>query len=206
MTQDRQRPPKVRKELLERFKQDVEERYGTLRGNYSTELERALESYLEASKGGDVTHRLKEIESDLEEIKGALSESDDKKKKETSRDSTTEKRLRKIRSTISNEVGEADTVHANVVEMAIREVAGSSAPTIRRYKELLNQDRTLFQHPAKESVYFRDPGAYAGLVNQMAERGGLTNDEYWGIVDGYGEDWWRKQLDDTKEHNERGIQ
>lgn len=205
---DTQRPPPIDKGLLERFKEDVRERRGKLRGNYGTELERAIEAYLDRSNGGDTDYRLECIEGELEDIKGMLSENDGKRKKEsgvTNGGSTTDKRIRQINTTITEENGNQPKVHEQVVEMAIREHAGSSDPTIRRYKELLKQDQELFDHPVKDSLYFRSSEDYTKAVNALAKGGQLTGNEYESIVSEFGEDWWSEQLADES-HDERGIQ
>ena len=192
-----QRPPPVDKALLERFKADVKQRHGRLRGNYSSELENAIEAYLDASNGGDTNDRLARIESELETIRGAVVESDDKKKKD-SRGSVTNRRLNKIRETINEETAGSPKAHEEVVEMAIREHAGSSAPTLRQYKRMLQQENALFPHPTKDSLYFRDPTDYVKAVNAMAKGGKVSQDTYDEILERYGEEWWLKQQEDEQ--------
>lgn len=192
-----QRPPPVDEALLERFKADVKRRHGRLRGNYSSELENALEAYLDASDGGDVNDRLARLESDVETIRDALVDDSGGKKKKDSAGSVTKRRLRKIRATIAEETGESPKVHEKVVEMAIREHAGSSDPTLRQYKRMLTDNRDLFPHPMKESLYFSDSTEYVLAINAMAKGSKLPADEYDEILDEYGEDWWIEQQEDN---------
>ena len=194
-----QRPPPVDRALLERFKADVKQRHGRLRGNYSSELENALEAYLDASEGGDTNDRLARIEGELETIRGAVVDETEKKKKD-SRGSVTDRRLNKIRETINDETAGSPKAHEKVVEMAIREHAGSSAPTLRQYKRMLQQENALFPHPTKDSLYFRDSSDYVKAVNAMTKGGKISQDSYDEILERYGEDWW---LDQQQDDNER---
>lgn len=193
-----QRPPPVDKALLDRFKADVKDRHGRLRGNYASELENALEAYLDASDGGSTNDRLARLEQQIGDIHGEVCSSGEKKKKESSDTtaSVTEKRLRQIKATIADETAESPKAHAKVVEKAIRQHAGSSDPTIRRYKRLLKQDNVLFEHPIKENLYFRDSEDYVLAVNAMAKAGKIRADEYDELVEQYGEEWWLEQQED----------
>lgn len=191
-----QRPPPIDKALLERFKADVKQRHGRVRGNYSSELENAIEAYLDASQGGDTNDRLTRMESQLETIREAVVESDAKKKKD-SRGSVTKRRLNKIRETIAEQSPNSAKAHKEVVEMAIREHAGSSAPTLRQYKRMLQQENALFPHPIKDNTYFQDPGDYVKAINAMTKGGRLAQETYDDIVERYGEDWWLEQQQDN---------
>ena len=207
MERETQRPPEIDRALLERFKEDVRERKGRLRGHYSSELENALEAYLDASDGGDTNDRLARLESQVEDIHTAVT-SDGRKKKTESSDTTgtTEKRLRKIRATVRDETAGGPKAHAEVVEKAIRQHAGSSAPTIRRYKRLLTQDNVLFEHPVKDNLYFRDAEDYVLAVNAMTKAGKVTQEEYDDLVESYGTDWWLKQQEDSTDESGKAFQ
>lgn len=191
-----QRPPPVDAALLDRFKADVVNRHGRLRGNYSSELENALEAYLDASDGGDTNDRLARMEGELETIREAVIENEPKKKKD-SHGSVTNRRLNKIRETIASETDGSPKAHAEVVEMAIRKHAGSSAPTLRQYKRLLKQNNALFPHPTKDSLYFRDSSDYVKAVNAMTKGGKIAQNTYDEIIEQYGEEWWLEQQDDS---------
>lgn len=198
-----QRPPPVDAELLERLKESVEERHGRLYGHYRSELESAIEEWLNASEGGDTHDRLTRIENDLSEIKDAVMDREPKKKKEIPSGSVTEKRLNKITTAIASETANAAKVPATIVEQAIREHAGGSGPTVRRYKRLLKQDQELFDHPTKDTVYFRDATDFVLAVNAARKGGKIRQEQYDAFVDPYGEEWWIEQQPGT---DERGFE
>lgn len=81
----------ISKALWERFRADVKERKGRVRGLLASELENAIENYLDASRGHDVEYRLDGIEEELERIANAVDENpeavssaDEKNKKNSS--------------------------------------------------------------------------------------------------------------------------
>lgn len=211
-TQETQRPPPVSKSVLEAFKQDVRERRGRIRGVYSSELEKALEAWIDASEGGDTNDRLARIEQDLAEVKAAVEQESAKNKKQTSARGTTETRLKKIQAAIDEQASGAPKAHEKMVEAAIREHAGGSDPTIRRYKRLLVDDRELFEDPrATEPYFFRDAPTFATAVNDAVQDGRLEKDAYVSLVeDTYDREWWGEQVqqygDETDGSPERGIQ
>jgi len=199
-----QRPPRVDKALLDRFKADVKDRHGRLRGNYSSELENAIEAYLDASDGGDTNDRLARLEQQVGEIHGEVCGSGQKNKNGVSdTSSTTEKRLANIKASLRTELDGSVKAHNEVVEKTIRDHAGSSKPTLRRYKKLLKQDRELFQHPNKEHLYFRDAEDYVLAVNAMAKAGKVEQQQYDELVEEFGEDWWLEQQEDG---SDKGFQ
>lgn len=193
--QETQPGVRVNQHLWEQFRQDVRERKGTVRGHLKSELETALREYLDASDGGDTNDRLRRIENKLELIQTVIDEQD-KNKKDTNVSRETEKKLRKIREQIERETDGSPKVHDEVVELAIRDNAGGSDPTLRRYKKLLQQDRELFDHPANDSVWFTSPEDYVLAVNGMRKGGKIQQDTYDEILQRYGEEWWLAQQKD----------
>ena len=189
---------RVDKKLWEAFRNDVQERKGTVRGHLKNEHERALQAYLRGSHGGDTHDRLTNIESELEAIRTTLS-NPDKEKKNSSLSSRTEKRLREIHTTIAEETDDDVKVHEEVVELAIRKHAGSSEPTIRRYKQLLKQDEHVFQHPTNESMYFRDAKEFVLATNALRKGGKVTQEHYSEIVNSFGEEWWLTQQPESQD-------
>lgn len=197
---------RIDKSLWEQFRQDVQERHGRVRGHLSAELETALREYLNASEGGDTHDRLTDIEAELREVRTLLEQSDEKKK-DSGLTTTTENRLQDIRDTIAEEAGDSPKVHEKVVEMAIREHAGGSSPTIRRYKELLREDKVLFPDPSHGSKYFQDATRFAQAVNVMCKDNDISQSVYDDLVDDYGRDWWLAHLpDDDTDDGRRGFQ
>lgn len=194
MSDSVKRPPPIDEALLDRFKQSVKERYGRVRGHYSSELETALEEYLNAAEGGDTHDRLTEIERNTEAILAELRENEDKKKKQTS--STVQERAKKIAATIHDESDGAPKVHEAVVEAAIREHGGGSDPTIRQYKRLLKEERELFPDlRPTESYWFRDPPTFCTAMNQAVKHREIDEDTYTQALEqDYNRDWWGEQV------------
>lgn len=64
----------ISKRLWSRFRDDVRDRRGRVNGVLADELERAIENYLDASKGRETSYKLEEIEERLESIEDAVSE------------------------------------------------------------------------------------------------------------------------------------
>lgn len=62
---------KIDKEVWRRFRQDVQDRHGTIRGALGIEVENALIDYIEADRDND---QLTRIEDDLAKVVGILSE------------------------------------------------------------------------------------------------------------------------------------
>jgi len=196
---------RINETVWKQFRQDVRERKGAINGYLGQELERALKEYMNASEGGDTHDRLTEIEQLVRE-NNALLEQETQTKKDSGVSSTTENRLRQIRERIDDETNGSPKVHNEVIELAIREVAGGSKPTIKRYKELLQEDRELFPHPANNSMYFRDATNFTQAVNALTKGGKIKQSEYNELVADYGEEWWLDQLPEEDDTSERGIQ
>lgn len=193
------------KQLWQEFRQDVKARKGGVDGHLRNELETALREYMHATKGGDTHDRLRRMENQLDEVATAVLE-DGEKKKESHVSTETENKLRDIRKQIEDETDGSPKVHTEVVELAIREHAGSSAPTIRRYKDLLKQDKELFEHPENKRLFFRDSKDYVLAVNALRKGGKISAEEYSGIVNNHGEDWWLDQQEQEKQDQPKGFQ
>jgi len=196
---------RVSEELWNRFRQDVQDRHGAIRGHLKHEVESALREYMDASHGGDVNDRLTRIESELETIRGSVVENDETKK-DSGLSSTVENRMAKIRETIEKEADGQPKVHEKVVELAIKEHAGKSAPTLRQYKQLLQEERDLYAHPMKDSLYFRDPTEYVLAVNAMAKGGKIRGKRYDEILAEYGKEWWLAQQPNDNTDEPTGFQ
>jgi len=149
------------------------------------------------------------MERDLEEIKTHLRENGTKKQKQKSGGGRIEKRLREIIETVRNESDGAPKVHESVVEMAIREHAGGSTPTLKQYKELLQDDKEMFLDLREnKSHWFLDAPTFCTAMNDAVQSRELKADVYENAVDGqFGREWWGEQVEAfEQEHNERGIQ
>ena len=194
----------VKTSLLEEFRQDVENRYGSTYGHMRTELQRAMRAYLEGSHGGDTVDRLRRIEEKIDRLDHASAENK-QKKKDSGVSNVTEKRLSEITEQIEEETGGSNKVHEEVVELAIRENAGGSDPTIRRYKELLEQDEVIFKHPTKRR-FFTEAEDYVMAVNAMRKGGKIDKDVYSEILNDYGEEWWLAQQEQEQQDQPKGFQ
>jgi len=194
---------KVDESLWQEFREDVQQRRGSVKGHLKTELHNALREYINAAQGGDTHDRLMQIEHRLEDIEGAVAEiGETKKHSEVSK--TVENRLEKIRETIQQEAGEAPRVHEQVVEMAIKRHAGQSKPTLRQYKELLKDNRELHQDPRPDqSYYYREAPFYCFAVNQMYQDQEISKSDYLHYVENvYDREWWGAQVDKYKNEND----
>lgn len=196
---------RIDKSVWEEFRQDVIERRGSVRGHLASEVENALQEYINASEGGDTHDRLTTIEQELRDVRTLLEEQDENKKR-SSLSQTTESRLASIRDTIHDETDGSPKVHEKVVEFAIREHAGGSEPTIRRYKELLQNDNELFPHPSEDRRFFLDATDFVKATNALAKGSKISQQQYDEILADYGEDWWRSQLEAKDEQTEPGFE
>jgi ElaB/YqjD/DUF883 family membrane-anchored ribosome-binding protein len=185
-------------QLWKEFRTDVKARKGGVDGHLRTELEAALRQYLDGSDGGDLHDKVDRLDEKVETIAQAIAD-EEKKKKDDSLSSRTENRLREIRNQISDETDGSPKVHKEVVELAIRDNAGGSEPTIRRYKKLLQQDRELFPHPDNDRMYFTEGEDFVKATNAMRKGNRIKPDRYDELLETYGEEWWRSQLDEDED-------
>ena len=185
-------------QLWKEFRTDVKARKGGVDGHLRTELEAALRQYLDGSDGGDLHDKVDRLDEKVETIAQAITD-EEKKKKDDSLSSRTENRLREIRNQITDETDGSPKVHKEVVELAIRDNAGGSEPTIRRYKKLLQQDRELFPHPDNDRMYFTEGEDFVKATNAMRKGNRIKPDRYDELLETYGEEWWRSQLDEDED-------
>jgi len=185
-------------QLWKEFRSDVKARKGGVDGHLRTELEAALRQYLDGSDGGDLHDKVDRLDEKVETIAQAIAD-EEKKKKDESLSSRTENRLREIRNQIIDETDGSPKVHKEVVELAIRDNAGGSEPTIRRYKKLLQQDRELFPHPDNDRMYFTEGEDFVKATNAMRKGNRIKPDRYDELLETYGEEWWRSQLDEDED-------
>jgi len=173
--------------LWQEFREDVKRRKGAVRGHLKHELENALRAYLDGSAGGDTNDRLQRIETSLQDIQATLDEMD-RKNKHSDVGKTVEKRADKIEQMIEEQTGGGEFVGNKLVEMAIKEVAGGSPPTIKQYKQILQERRALFPHPTKDGKYVRDRQTWVQMTQQFRENGAISQDRYVELVDTIGRD------------------
>jgi hypothetical protein len=183
------RLPRISESLRDEFRDDVEDRFGTVRGHYRSEVEKALREYLNGSHGGDTDDRLRRLENAVERIdeRTAALHADEsgKNKKDSDVSPTTQNRIESIRDRVERESG-TGPVHEAVVRQAIEDVAGHSDPTIRRYMQMLTDREILYPHPNRDTKFVYGEEEYACMIQSMAESGAITESEYWDVVTGMG--------------------
>lgn len=186
------RLPPVNEKLRDDFRQFVMDTQGTVRGHYKKQVENALHEYINAYQGGDTHDRLTRIENEVNDIKTMLSE----RELEGGNDSisnTTEQRISEIMTDIQDHAEDIGSkrVTEDVVKSAIEKNAGHSFKTIQRYKELLQNQKALFQHPENESVFFVNPEAFIVFCEQNLSEGEITR-----LYDVFGDSWWSDNAPD----------
>jgi len=179
----------IDKALWEQFRKDVKDRHGVVRGHLKHELENAIKEYINASEGGDTHDRLRRLENQIEDIHQFV-ESDRKKNKDSGVSETVKNRLQSIESQIQREIGDADKAHVSVVNKAIEDNAGSSRPTLERYKEMLEQRHIGHEWPSEDSDtwWFNNEKFVKVVDNQF---------DYHTLSERYGQEWYDEMLDDV---------
>jgi len=176
----------ISKALWEQFRKDVEDRHGVVRGHLKHELENAIKEYINASEGGDTHDRLRRIENRLDDVADVV-ESERKKKKDSDVSETVKNRLGQIETQIQREIGDADKAHVSVVNKAIEDNAGSSRPTLDRYKEMLEQRHIGHEWPSEDSdTWWFDNEQFVEVVNSKFD--------YHTLSARYGEEWYDQML------------
>lgn len=201
------RLPRIDESLRDEFKQDVKERRGGIKGHFRHEVENALRAYLEGAKGGDIEDRLRRLENTVEDIHENTAPASDGDGAKTKKDGNVSevgprrrKKLDAIESQIEREAGDATKVHESVVNKAIEDNAGSSGPTLRRYKQMLKQRRIAFANPAESaSTWFVDEEVFVKVVESNFPH---RNDD---IAKEYGEGWYADAVDRHIERDDDGT-
>jgi len=205
MTEDNRTQPGVRvnSALWEEFRQDVAERRGGTRGHMKTELENAIRNYIEASKGGDLEDRIRRIENTLESLDEGVGTLVDDKTRKKNKDSgvsdTVKQRVEKIGDRLEREANGTKKVHESIVNNAIEDIAGSSRPTLNRYKEMLEQRHIAHEWPEGDANHWWvDTEKFVEVLSSNFPNKGY---EY---AEAYGREWWEAQTAD--ESIERGVE
>lgn len=203
---------RIPKSLRDQFREDVKQRKGGVHNHLRQEVINALREYLHAAEGGDTHDRLRRLENRqmkmmdvLESLEGADTSSQDGKKKKISDLSTeVENKLSSVVDELeAKKNGSAPKIDEQLVERAIRDGAGvHSDPSIRQYKNLLIEDETIFPHPTKDDLVFTNSEDFVRASNALAKGAKLSQDDYDDLVDRYGEDWWRSQLNGDSDDRE----
>lgn len=207
---DTARLPPVDESIRDRFRQEVIERHGGIRGHYRSELENAMKAYIEAGDGGDVHDKLDRL---IDLVEGVV-EGDSSAGLERERDSISKRRRKKINKIMDDiaaqgEVYGSSRVQESDIEAAIEEHAGHAYKTKRTYKRLLVNQHHLFKIPeavatsSDEDMYYVEPGAFIAYVEQNFNE---RDRDY--VADYYGYDWWQENAPDgllDEETLDRGM-
>jgi len=194
----------LNRSLWEEFRQDVKERHGIVRGHLRHELENAIREYINASEGGDTHDRLRRLENNMEhvtrQVDTLVDDSKQKKNKDSGVSQTVKNRLADIESQIQREIGDADKAHVSVVNKAIEDNAGSSRPTLERYKEMLEQRHIAHEWPSDDSdTWWFDSEKFVRVVDQQFG--------YHEMTERYGSEWYDSMLDEIEgDSNTPGFQ
>jgi len=194
----------LNRSLWEEFRQDVKERHGIVRGHLRHELENAIREYINASEGGDTHDRLRRLENNMEhvtrQVDTLVDDSKQKKNKDSGVSQTVKNRLADIESQIQREIGDADKAHVSVVNKAIEDNAGSSRPTLERYKEMLEQRHIAHEWPSDDSdTWWFDSEKFVTVVDQQFG--------YHEMTERYGSEWYDSMLDEIEgDSNTPGFQ
>lgn len=193
---------KINEKTWQDFRQYVLTRHDGIRGHLRSEVEKALTEWIRAYEGGDTYDRLNRIESDVADIKAALSEGDSGGGND-SISKTTENRIDDIMADIQDRADQLDTkrVHEDDIEAAIERNAGASWKTVQRYKKLLQNQRQIFPKPDDEDLYFVNAEAFVAYVE-----GAVPTDDADEIADTYGFEWWQEQLPEAMRDGGKGFE
>lgn len=194
MGDDTARLPPIEKALRDRFREHVKEKYGGIRGHYRRDVERMVRDWIAQHDSSNVPPEMQQIQEELDELRNqvdTISEEDSGKKKKDSLSKTTKNRLRSVNEQIHRESGETNLVHESIINRAIEDHAGSSEPTLRRYKEMLQSRKLAFKNPLPGTkTWFLDAEIFVNHVENH-----IHQLEY-GLYDferEYGEDWWAEK-------------
>jgi len=190
--------PAIDAELWERFRQNVEARKGTVRGNLGTELENAIRQYigdLEADVSPGDIQRIDNRLSRIEQSLGAadtdggctLSTATDTHtppskppSKPSAKASTEEKVAYLAACVLDREVPNSRTLES-VSDTVLREVVGEEYSfrddTVERYVERLIDHFGLVEHPDTTTVYMTPAKREALLADRRSTAANEADDE-----------------------------
>jgi hypothetical protein len=195
--------PKVSESVRDEFKEFVKENEGKLRNEFGKSVEAAMIQYME-------NDRLARVERKLD----ALLQEDDEERETPKLDSSTsantpagrvQNRVEKIKSDLSKEGG---ATSRETVERCIREHAGHSDTTIKKYVQRLQDEKALFPNPTNADRYFLDAHDFVLFVEKHTYGDGeanVTEDEYKRLKNQFGKDWWDARVEKLPDKVKREI-
>lgn len=196
MSDDTARLPPFDKKLRDEFREHVKEKYGGIRGHYRREVERMVRDWLAQSDSTDLPPEMQQIQQELDDLRDQVETVSEGKTKKDSISETTKNRMRSINEQISRESGESNLVHESVINRAIEDHAGSSEPTLRRYKEMLQSRKLAFKNPLPDTdTWFLDAEVF---VNHVEGHIHQLEDSLYEFEREYGEEWWAEMSGDDE--------
>jgi len=197
----------IDRDLWETFREDVRERRGTVHGTLSDELENAIRQYLGKDELSRLEGRMASLEETVqEEVVPALHEENQKKKRaDASPSRNVLSKLDRIKDRIRAEYPDLKTVTEREVEEIVEEIAGASEPTLRKYKQLLQEMRILFPHPTSEDrlLNLEEACDFVATMKRARKEKRLSPERYNELVEGYGRDWWAEQWEEVSDEWKR---
>lgn len=193
-------PAPIAESLRDEFREAVKEYHGGIRNYYRTEMENALEERIKVLRGeesstSDVSN--KELLTRLDEMGGTLSQIAAERAQPNSK-SDVQRKVEAVSTATRAEARQRGNpfVDVEVVNREIRDIAGTSPKTIKKYRTLLREQRELYPHPAKQrSAWYVEPEALIVSVERELSAGRVYQ-----ILDGsyypYDEDWWETHAPD----------
>jgi len=198
------RPAPVAESLRDEFKQAVKNYHGGTRNYYRSEVENALRDRIKvlrdegASESNvsneDLLKRLNEIGASPP---GGVSQTQ-ADREEPKRSSEVFRKVAAIAAEVRADARERDRPHVDVVVVnrIIREIAGTTDKTVKKYRTLLRERRELYPHPSEQrSAWYTEPEALIVSVEHE-----LSDERVGQVFAGgyypYDEDWWETHAPD----------
>lgn len=148
-----------------RFLDAIEERFGEIEGRKSEAARMAIREWSDMDRSARNEERLRDIQDEIGELRGLLSDEDNTHTQtqhvtSTTGKSATQKRVDALLNEHLPSEDESAQFRDDEVEDAIRNGLGyTDSRTVRKYKRLLKQRGEVFQHPSGK-IWFHDKEAW----------------------------------------------
>jgi hypothetical protein len=186
--------PHVTEETRDEFKEYVRENTGKVRGEFGRHVEKAMNEYMD-------NDRLSRVERKLDAL---LQKDSEERKTPSDGQNRTDKRLSEIEQKLNKE---GATFSQDTVERVIRNVAGHSDKTIKKYLQLLQDRHMIFPNPVHDR-FFREAHDFVQFVERHTYgegQAGVTEEQYNRLKDTFGRDWWEERVQEFEPEVKREI-
>jgi len=166
----------------------VEEKEGQKHGEIGRHLEYAIKEYTNNDRGHRLEENQKEVKERLDEVVDLLTQNETTHTHTTRHGSESIEKVTEIHNRVVNNNGEA--IKADVVELAIGDIAGHDPRTVRKYKNILRKRGLLYEHPGNRALWTPDVEKWMDWCKKTANgRDNLEEicDPYPAIVHGRGD-------------------